>query len=129
MLNMFSSNQVKMNENILEVQEELRTTVQNLSNDFKTVSRSTSKEKESERRIESGRQFHQKRERFSGGGYINNGEGGNLKFQWLELPIFTGEDPVNWIFSVELYFEFDQLTEKEKINVAVVGLDGDILTV
>lgn len=55
------------------------------------------------------------------------GEGGSWRYRRLEFPVFNGENPDGWIMRVERYFAFYRLSEEEKIEAAVVGLDGDAL--
>ena len=59
------------------------------------------------------------------------GEGGGqpegAKHRKLELPIFEGEDPLGWIFRVERYFTVNGVTEAERLDAAVVSLEGKAL--
>lgn len=43
------------------------------------------------------------------------------------MPVFEGTDPDGWILRGEKYFDFYKLTEKEKLEVAVVSMEGDAL--
>ena len=45
----------------------------------------------------------------------------------MDLPMFVGANPDGWIFRAERYFSFYNLTEEEKIEFAVLSLDGDAL--
>lgn len=45
----------------------------------------------------------------------------------MEFPIFSGEEPKDWIVKAKKSFEFYQMTEMEKIKAIVVGLKGDAL--
>lgn len=44
------------------------------------------------------------------------------------FPIFSGDDPDGWVGKAERYFEVYELTEKEKIGAAILGLEGDALS-
>ncbi|CAO2826251.1 unnamed protein product [Amaranthus hypochondriacus] len=57
----------------------------------------------------------------------NRDENHNWRNRRLEFPIYTGEAPEEWILKAERSFEFYHLAEKEKIQAAVVGLEGDAL--
>lgn len=46
----------------------------------------------------------------------------------LELPLFDGEDPLGWIFKVERYFSVNGVEEQEKVDAAIVSLEGKALT-
>ena len=43
----------------------------------------------------------------------------------MDLPIFNGSDPDEWIRKAENYFSFYRLTEEEKIEVAVISFEGE----
>ena len=45
----------------------------------------------------------------------------------LELPVFEGVNPEGWIFRAERYFTVCRLTETEKLEAAVISLDGEAL--
>lgn len=60
-----------------------------------------------------------------GGGNISNG--GNWRYRKLDLPVFEGNNPDGWILRAERYFSFYRLNEEEKLEAAVVGLDGEAL--
>lgn len=45
----------------------------------------------------------------------------------LDFPFFFGEDPDGWVNKVERYFDVYQLSEKEKMGAASLGLEGDAL--
>ena len=68
------------------------------------------------------------------GGWIASNEtrrGGNWEGhggQWVEMPVFTGENPDGWIFRANRYFATYRLTEEEKLVVATMNLDGDALS-
>lgn len=46
----------------------------------------------------------------------------------LEIPVFSGENPDGWLYHAERYFEVNGLTEKEKLNVVGINLDGEALS-
>lgn len=52
---------------------------------------------------------------------------GNWRFKKLDLPLFSGENPDGWIMRAERYFKFHRLTEDEKVEAAVVALEGEAL--
>ena len=125
---MFSRNQEKMNENIMKYQEEMRTNAQQLSEELKSVGQSNRREKDRDRRSETEmrryREYDGSRER----GYDSREEGENPNYRKLELPIFTGNDPDDWMTRAERYFEYHHITGKGKVETVVVGLEGDALT-
>lgn len=43
------------------------------------------------------------------------------------MPLFDGTNPDGWILRAERYFQFYRLTEEDKIEAAVVALEGDAL--
>lgn len=43
------------------------------------------------------------------------------------MPIFAGENPEGWIFRAKRYFVINRLTGAEKLEAAVISLDGDAL--
>ncbi|OIV92148.1 hypothetical protein TanjilG_18720 [Lupinus angustifolius] len=45
----------------------------------------------------------------------------------VEVPYFTGEDPHRWVYQVERYFEVNCIPEDEKVDTAVVCLEGKAL--
>ena len=56
---------------------------------------------------------------------MNNDEGrGNWRSRKLDLPVFYGEVPDGWILQAERYFTFYSLSEKEKVESAVISLEG-----
>ncbi|KAL6527965.1 hypothetical protein OROHE_014915 [Orobanche hederae] len=65
----------------------------------------------------------------SGGyyGYGGSNGGGNYRFRKLDMPIFDGNNPDGWILRAERYFQFYRLSEEEKLEAAVVGMEGDAL--
>ncbi|CAH1441894.1 unnamed protein product [Lactuca virosa] len=65
-----------------------------------------------------------------GGGGRGMGEPGgglNWRFRKLDMPLFDGEHPDGWILRVERYFNFYKLSEADKMEAAVVALEGDAL--
>ena len=43
----------------------------------------------------------------------------------MELPIFNGSDPDEWIRKAEKYFSFYRMSEEEKVEVAVLSLEEE----
>ncbi|CAH1440276.1 unnamed protein product [Lactuca virosa] len=62
--------------------------------------------------------------RQQGGDY---GGGTNWRFRKLDMPLFDGENPDGWILRAERYFNFYKLSEADKLEAAVVALEGDAL--
>lgn len=58
-----------------------------------------------------------------GGGY----RGGGWRAKKLDLPLFNGLNPDGWIIRAERFFSFYYLTELERVEAAVVSLEGDAL--
>lgn len=56
-----------------------------------------------------------------------NRGGGGWRFKRLDLPVFEGPNPDGWILRAERFFKFYGLNEDEKLEAAVVALDGDAL--
>lgn len=73
---------------------------------------------------------HTDQEETVNGGGRNDGEEVNdgNKHRKLELPLFEGEDPLGWIFRVERYFSINGVGEDEKLDAAVVSLEGKVLS-
>lgn len=44
------------------------------------------------------------------------------------MPLFDGKDPDGWILRVERYFNFYQLNEEERMEAAIVGMEGEALS-
>lgn len=42
--------------------------------------------------------------------------------------MFSGDNPDGWLYHAERYFEVNGLTEKEKLSVVGVSLDGKALS-
>ena len=51
----------------------------------------------------------------------------NWKARRLELPYFNGQDVDDWILKAEKYFSYYQLSEKQKMEVSVVCLEGEAM--
>lgn len=49
------------------------------------------------------------------------------KYRKLQLPIFDGEDPIGWLFRVERYFRINAVAEMERLEAAIVCLEGKAL--
>lgn len=60
-------------------------------------------------------------------GPLGNSGGSNWRYKKLDLPVYSGPNPDGWILRAERYFEFYRLTEMEKLEAAIVSLDGDAL--
>lgn len=45
----------------------------------------------------------------------------------LDFPRFDGTDALNWIFKAEQYFKYYDIKDSQRIVIAAVHLDGDIL--
>lgn len=43
------------------------------------------------------------------------------------MPLFDGSDPDGWILRGEKFFDIYRLSEEEKLEAAVVSLEGDAL--
>ena len=48
-------------------------------------------------------------------------------FRKLDMPLFSGEDPLGWIFRVERYFKVNRVVENEKIDAAVLCFENRAL--
>lgn len=55
------------------------------------------------------------------------GGGANWRFKKLDMPGFDGNNPDGWILRAERYHNFYRLTEEDKLEAAVVALEGDAL--
>ncbi|XP_038904464.1 uncharacterized protein LOC120090832 [Benincasa hispida] len=54
----------------------------------------------------------------------------DMRLRKLEIPIFKGEigeDPMGWFHRVERYFVVNRLSEKDKIEAAILCLEGEAL--
>lgn len=65
--------------------------------------------------------------RFGVDGGRRDGGGRNWRYRKLDMPLFDGNHPDGWVLRVERYFSFYELVEEEKIEAAVVSLEGDAL--
>ncbi|XP_056699529.1 uncharacterized protein [Spinacia oleracea] len=70
-------------------------------------------------------EFSEARENRRGRGF--DGGGGHWKHRKLDMPLFEGLDPDGWILRGEKYFDFYRLTDQEKLDAAVVSMEGDAL--
>lgn len=52
------------------------------------------------------------------------GKSDRIKLKKLEIPVFNGTNPDDWLFWTELYFQLHKLTDEEKLTVAVVSFEG-----
>ncbi|KAA0045216.1 Ty3/gypsy retrotransposon protein [Cucumis melo var. makuwa] len=46
------------------------------------------------------------------------------KFKKVEMPVFDGTDPDSWLFRADRYFKIHNLTDSERLTVAVISFDG-----
>ncbi|KAA0045135.1 transposon Tf2-1 polyprotein isoform X1 [Cucumis melo var. makuwa] len=46
------------------------------------------------------------------------------KFKKVKMPIFNGKSPDSWLFRADRYFKIHNLTELEKMSVAIISFDG-----
>lgn len=53
------------------------------------------------------------------------GRGDKGKYKWLEMLIFKGDPLESWVYRAEHYFEIHELTDEEKIKVAIISFDHD----
>lgn len=51
-----------------------------------------------------------------------------MKYKRLELPMFSGEDPLGWVFRVERFFRMSNISAEEKLDAATVALEGKALS-
>ncbi|KAA0055700.1 Ty3/gypsy retrotransposon protein [Cucumis melo var. makuwa] len=49
------------------------------------------------------------------------------KFKKVEMPVFDGTDPDSWLFRADRYFKIHNLTDSERLTVAVISFDGPAL--
>lgn len=61
----------------------------------------------------------------AGDGVLNDKEPN--KYRRLKIPIFFGEEPIEWLFWVERYFMVNAVPEEEKLEVIAVHLEGKTL--
>ncbi|CAH1420591.1 unnamed protein product [Lactuca virosa] len=60
-----------------------------------------------------------------GGGGEGHTGGTNWRYQKLDMTLFDSENPNGWILRIEGYFNFYRLSESDKMEAAVVALEGD----
>lgn len=48
-------------------------------------------------------------------------------YRKLEIPLFSGDDPLGWIFRVERYFKVNKVAEEEKLDAAVLCFERQAL--
>lgn len=71
---------------------------------------------------------HNRHHHDDGDPYVDGGGGGGRwKYRKLDMPLFEGTDPDGWILRGEKYFTFYHLLESEKLDAAVVSMEGDAL--
>lgn len=49
------------------------------------------------------------------------------KYKHLEMPIFLGEHPDSWVHRAEHYFEIHELSDDEKIKVAIIAFAPNVV--
>lgn len=52
---------------------------------------------------------------------------GEVQWNWMkrvELPMFEGLDPMDWISKAEKFFDIQNVTEKERIKLAYIFMEG-----
>ncbi|KAL0560786.1 hypothetical protein IC582_001199 [Cucumis melo] len=49
------------------------------------------------------------------------------KFKKVEMPVFDETDPDSWLFRADRYFKIHNLSDSEKLTVAVISFDGPAL--
>ncbi|KAA0059568.1 transposon Tf2-1 polyprotein isoform X1 [Cucumis melo var. makuwa] len=49
------------------------------------------------------------------------------KFKKVEMPVFDGTDPDSWLFRADRYFKIHNLSDSEKLTVAVISFNGPAL--
>lgn len=64
----------------------------------------------------------------TGGNKDKEGQAEMNPHRKLELPLFDGEDPLGWILKVERYFSVNGVAEEDKVDAAIVSLEGKALT-
>ena len=55
---------------------------------------------------------------------------GNSEFSQLrklEMPIFSGGDPLGWVFRMERYFKVNKIEEVERLDATILGLENRAL--
>ncbi|XP_063950102.1 uncharacterized protein LOC135152878, partial [Daucus carota subsp. sativus] len=56
-----------------------------------------------------------------------SGQNTNWRFKKLDMPLFDGVNPDGWILRAERYHQFYRLSEEDKLEAAIVALEGDAL--
>ena len=51
----------------------------------------------------------------------------NWRLRKLDLPLFDGTNPDGWILRAERFFHFYRLSPEDKLEAAIVALEGDAL--
>ncbi|EXB30675.1 hypothetical protein L484_001321 [Morus notabilis] len=46
--------------------------------------------------------------------------GGELRFHRMEIPLFSGDDPLGWLFWLERYFQVQGVEEAKRVAAAVI---------
>ena len=82
---------------------------------------------ESNARVQPRGSPNQSRIQEDGGLGVNHDNGANWRFKKLDMPAFNGENPDGWILRAERFFNFYRLSEEDKLEAAVVALEGDAL--
>lgn len=54
-------------------------------------------------------------------------KGKGWRYRKMEMPLFEGKDPDGWVLKSEKYFTVCRLSEHEKVDAAVVAMEGDAL--
>ena len=62
-----------------------------------------------------------------GGGSPMTGNRPDWRFRKLEMPLFDGTNPDGWILKAEHFFHFNQFSNEEKMEAAVISFEGDAL--
>jgi len=44
----------------------------------------------------------------------------------IEIPTFKGADPHRWIARAEKFFEIQNVTDKEKLKIAFISMEGGV---
>ncbi|BAT96210.1 hypothetical protein LR48_Vigan02g053000 [Vigna angularis] len=59
-----------------------------------------------------------------GGREVERTEGKNNGQKRVELPVFEGIDPLNWINRAKKFFELQGVSEDEKVQLAYISMEG-----
>jgi len=60
-----------------------------------------------------------------GGDEGTAGHNGN-RWRNLELPIFNGEDPMDWLTKIEQYFWLRAVREEDKLEAVMIAMEGKL---